>query len=170
MAKGIKRINTIRSDRLENLTKNAKKLLEERYLLEDETPGDMSYRVAKTIAKAEEEGPEEYWRKEFFYILNTKDFIPNSPCLMNAGTPVKQYSACNVLPIDDDMEAIFETVKNQALVTKSGAGTGFAFSRLRPKGDNVGKTGGTSSGVVSFMRVFDESTNTVKQGGRRKGM
>jgi len=158
------------------ITENAKKLLRERYLMKNEqgevieTISEMWDRVATVISNEEEteENRLKYF-DEFYRILSSMEFVPNSPALMNSGLKNQYLSACNVLPIDDDMEDIFETVKQLALVNKAGAGTGFAFSRLRPRGDKVGSTGGVSSGVISFMRTMNEATNTVKQGGRRKG-
>ena len=143
------------------LTENAIKVLEKRYLAKDEngnlieTPEMMFRRVAKTVASADKEyvdKKELLAIEERFYNLMTQlYFLPNSPTLMNAGRPLGQLSACFVLPIEDSMEGIFDSVKNAALIHKSGGGTGFSFSRLRPKGSSVKSTGGVASGPVSFI-------------------
>jgi ribonucleoside-diphosphate reductase alpha chain len=167
------------SMRAPNLTENGPKVLEARYLLRDaegnllETPGGRFFNVARTIARGhryETDMAADFAIDRYYHMMAACRFMPNSPTLMNAGKGNGlQLSACYVLPIEDSMEGIFETVKRTALVHKSGGGTGFSFSRLRPTGDFVGSTGGIASGPVSFMRVINDATEEVKQGGTRRG-
>ncbi|MGE5444800.1 MAG: adenosylcobalamin-dependent ribonucleoside-diphosphate reductase [Ignavibacteriales bacterium] len=159
------------------LTENALKILKARYLLKDEkgnvmeTPKDMFRRVAHNIAKVEELYDEEvdYWEESFFNLMTSLKFLPNSPALMNAGKSMGQLAACFVLPLEDSMKSIFDTLKNAALILQSGGGTGFSFSRLRPKSDIVRSTGGIASGPVSFMKIYNTATEVIKQGGARRG-
>jgi len=156
------------------LSNNALRVLKERYLIKDEegnvieTPEQMFMRVAKAVAEAEG-GSDETIVKEFYNLMASLDFLPNSPTLMNAGRKGGQLAACFVLPIEDSMEGIFEALKNMALIHKSGGGTGYNFSKLRPAGDKVSSTNGVASGPISFMGMFDQATDVVMQGGMRRG-
>jgi ribonucleoside-diphosphate reductase alpha chain len=164
-----------------NLSENAKRVLKRRYLKKNnkgkviETPEQMFRRVARHIAKAERKYGDpsteqvERWEDTFYDLMTEGKFLPNSPTLMNAGRRLGQLAACFVLPVEDSMEGIFGALHHAALIHKSGGGTGFAFSRLRPKNSTVGTTGGVASGPVSFMKIFNTATEQVKQGGTRRG-
>ncbi|HSQ43605.1 MAG TPA: adenosylcobalamin-dependent ribonucleoside-diphosphate reductase [Ginsengibacter sp.] len=160
-------------------SKNALKVLESRYLRRNlkgelaETPDELFMRVAKAVAEAElawgTHGDAEKWQAIFYESMKNLLFLPNSPTLMNAGTSLNQLSACFVLPIEDNLDSIFTTLKNAAMIQQSGGGTGFNFSQLRPKNDLISVTGGEASGPVSFMKVFNCATEHVKHGGKRRG-
>ncbi len=161
------------------LTANAKLLLESRYLKRGpggepiETPQEMFARVARNVASAERQyagaRPAQEVEREFREAMLALDFLPNSPALMNAGRRLQQLAACFVLGLEDSIESIFETLKNAARIHQSGGGTGFSFSSIRPKGDYVSTSGGQASGPVSFMRIFDQATEAINQGGFRRG-
>ncbi|AXV37931.1 MAG: ribonucleoside-diphosphate reductase, adenosylcobalamin-dependent [Methanobacterium sp. BRmetb2] len=161
------------------LSVNAIKILKKRYLLKDEsgklieTPSGMFRRVTKAISVVDEIYEPDIDLKsieeKFYDLMSNLEFLPNSPTLMNAGTQINQLSACFVLPVEDSMGAIFDSLKYMALIHKSGGGVGFSFSQLRPRGDVVKSTKGIASGPVSFMRIFDVATDVIKQGGRRRG-
>jgi ribonucleoside-diphosphate reductase alpha chain len=161
------------------LSENALKVLQRRYLRKDadgiviETPGELFRRVAKFVASTEiicgKAENVAIWEKRFYRVMSELLFLPNSPTLMNAGTNNNQLSACFVLPVEDNMNSIFTTLKYAALIQQSGGGTGFNFSHLRPKDDLVTKSGGTAAGPVSFMKIFDAATEHIRQGGKRRG-
>ncbi|HZP42156.1 MAG TPA: adenosylcobalamin-dependent ribonucleoside-diphosphate reductase [Candidatus Binatia bacterium] len=162
-----------------SLGADALRVLEARYLRRDDTgrviesPAELFARVARGVAEGElltgTARAAARWEERFHALLATLDFLPNSPVLMNAGTPLGQLAACFVVPVGDSMEEIFDALRAMALVQRTGGGTGFSFSRLRPRGEVVASTGGSASGPVSFMRVFDAATEHIKQGGRRRG-
>lgn len=161
------------------LSVNAAKVLERRYLLRDEqgriveTPSDLFRRVARTVASVETRfspsADTKGIEQAFFDLMSKLEFMPNTPTLMNAGAPLGQLSACFVLPVEDSIVHIFDSLKSMAIIHQSGGGTGFTFTHLRPKGDMVGSTKGVASGPVSFMKIFDAATGVMKQGGKRRG-
>ena len=158
---------------------NAVEVLRRRYLLKDEarriveTPSELFRRVAHHVAQAEANYGSDLHVHEvedaFYRMMRSREFMPNSPTLMNAGTPLGQLSACFVIPVEDSVEGIFKALADMARIHQTGGGTGFSFSRLRPRGDLVGSTKGRASGPISFMGIFDKATEVIVQGGRRRG-
>jgi len=161
------------------LTENARYVLESRYLKKApsgnivETPEEVFARVARNVASAEERyegGPDaQEVERQFFEAMASLDFLPNSPCLMNAGRQLQQLAACFVLDVEDSIDSIFGTLKDAAQIHQSGGGTGFSFSKLRPAGSYIATSGGAASGPVSFIRVFNQATEAINQGGFRRG-
>ncbi len=157
------------------LSPNALTVLRRRYLAKNErgvvveSPSEMFHRVADDIASLEPPAHRRRLACRFYEAMASLTFLPNSPTLMNAGRPLQQLSACFVLPVDDSLESIFDAVKHQALIQQSGGGTGFSFSHIRPHADRVATTNGLASGPISFMRLFNLSTDVIKQGGTRRG-
>jgi len=155
---------------LANISENAQKILEKRYFINGETTAEQMFRrVAHTIAQAEKEELQSEYEEQFFKIQNEHDFIANSPCYMNAGTNIKQFSACFVLPVEDNIESIYDSFKFGAIISKTGGGTGFSYSHIRPNGSKVGSTNGVASGPISWMKIQNASTEEIKQGGKRRG-
>ena len=159
------------------LSDNSLQVLRARYLLKGEngeiieSPSQMFSRVAHFVSRVETAYQEDsaHWEERFRELMVSMKFLPNSPAIMNAGKPEGQLAACFVLPVEDSMKSIFDTLKNAALILQSGGGTGFSFSRLRPKFDAVRSTGGIASGPVSFMKIYNAATEVIKQGGARRG-
>ncbi|MBL8880978.1 MAG: hypothetical protein JNG88_17830, partial [Phycisphaerales bacterium] len=162
------------------LSENATKVLEARYLKKNEAgecleaPRDLFRRVARTIADVEtlygaSEAERVHWEDRFYRLMTTGAYMPNSPTLMNAGREMGMLSACFVLPVRDSIVEIFNSIKHTAMIQKAGGGTGFAFDELRPTGDFIRSSGGTTSGPITFWRAFSEATNAIQQGAFRRG-
>lgn len=174
-AVGFRTIYGVRDDL--GMSTNAIIVLAKRYLLRNEqgaiteTPSRLFHRVAKAMAAVEAGYSKSVKRaeEEFYDTMASLHFLPNTPTLMNAGTPIGQLAACFVLPVDDDLRSIFHTLENAMLIHQSGGGTGFSFGRLRPKGDRVRSTQGVASGPLSFLTIYDKATEVIKQGGKRRG-
>jgi ribonucleoside-diphosphate reductase alpha chain len=172
---GFRTIHGVRDDI--GLSENSIKLLAKRYLLKNEkgaiteTPARMFRRVAKAAASIERQHKKDPKKieEEFYNAMTNLEFLPNSPTLMNAGTEIGQLSACFVLPVEDSLDSIFKAIKTMAKIQQSGGGTGFNFSKIRPEGDIIKTTKGTASGPLSFMEIFDKTTDVIKQGGKRRG-
>lgn len=176
---GLKTAGVVKKNQMIQLSENSLRVLQHRYLRKDaagnliETPEQLFKRVARFVASAELKWGNEpdvvFWEEKFYNIMRELLFLPNSPTLMNAGTSISQLSACFVLPVEDSMNNIFTTLKNAALIQQSGGGTGFNFSHLRPHDDFVLSSGGTASGPLAFMKIFDVATEQIKQAGKRRG-
>ena len=181
MVRGLtKEISESLGDKLPLVSENGIAVLNRRYLVKDaegkpvEVPENLYRRVARNIAQGDKvygatELEMEELAERFYQLMARNQFMPNSPTLMNAGRELQQLSACFVLAVPDSIDGIFEAAKHTAVIHKSGGGTGFSFSNLRPESDRVGSTGGVASGPVSFIRIFDTATDVVKQGGTRRG-
>jgi len=170
----MKRLIGIRSDELK-LTVNALTVLEKRYLLRNgkgeviETPKQMFQRVSKHVASVEKRNLKKRYNNEFYQVLSNLEFLPNTPCLVNSGNDLGQLAACFVLPVEDSMESIFDSLKESSIIFQSGGGVGYSFNNLRRKGAIIRSTNRPSSGPVSFMEIFDKTSEVIKQGGIRRG-
>jgi len=180
IAEGVANKRTVPDQKLPRLTENALRVLKARYLMKNpqgqviEQPHELFRRVARTIADAErlyspDPAVRDRWEERFYELVASGRFMPNSPTLMNAGRELGMLSACFVLPVPDSIDGIFDSIKHTALIQKAGGGTGFAFDELRPTGDYIRSSGGTTSGPISFWRAFSEATNAIQQGAFRRG-